>query len=344
MRSDVSPPRGGAEMVSAPQLVSVIVTAYNAGATLEECLASICDQSHELLEVIVVDDGSTDDTRAIADAVAERDPRVCVISQANRGCASAANAGLRAATGPMLFRVDSDDVLMEAYVSDLLAMASDRPGFAAYASNAVFLGEDLGRTVFPKVPSDGQIVVDLSSLLRGLRMPYNGVFSRRYLELVGGYDVALRHGEDLDFWVRGAALGAAFLFDSAPRWFYRHVGAGKSFSIQAEAVAELEIMESLAAQLRDGDDRGDRDIRHALRFARARVVRCDLDQEILTGRHLTGVRRRYLKAYRAYLNPWAYFAAMPLLFVSPRLYGWIIARRRHASTYRQQSGSASDSR
>jgi CDP-glycerol glycerophosphotransferase len=92
-------------------LISVVVPVYNVEAYLGECLDSIASQSVRDLEVIVVDDGSTDGSAAIAREWAARDPRFQVITQANGGLSAARNTGLDAARGELLSFVDSDDLL-----------------------------------------------------------------------------------------------------------------------------------------------------------------------------------------------------------------------------------------
>ena len=104
-------------------VISVIVPVYNVSAYLPECLDSILSQDYEKLEVILIDDGSTDDSGAICDAYAQRDNRIRVIHQKNGGAAAAKNAGLRAATGEYLSFADSDDFLEPgayAYMMSLL--------------------------------------------------------------------------------------------------------------------------------------------------------------------------------------------------------------------------------
>ena len=91
--------------------ISVIVPVYNVASYLPQCLESILNQDYEDLQVLLIDDGSTDDSGAICDRFAARDSRIQVIHQKNGGAASAKNAGLRAATGKYLSFVDSDDYL-----------------------------------------------------------------------------------------------------------------------------------------------------------------------------------------------------------------------------------------
>ncbi len=111
-------------------VISVIVPVYNVSAYLPECLDSILSQDYEKLEVILIDDGSTDDSGAICDAYAQRDSRIRVIHQKNGGAAAAKNAGLRAAAGEYLSFADSDDFLEpKAYAYMMSLLKETRRGY-----------------------------------------------------------------------------------------------------------------------------------------------------------------------------------------------------------------------
>src|SRR5215472_7865249 len=112
------PGRGGArcgvraeEGTMTGQRISVVVPFFNNAALLGDCLASIAAQAHRDLEVIMVDDGSTDGSAELARARAAADPRFRLISQPNGGPGSARNSGVAAATGDFLAFVDADDLL-----------------------------------------------------------------------------------------------------------------------------------------------------------------------------------------------------------------------------------------
>ena len=105
--------------------ISVIVPAYNLAQWLPRCLESILGQTHSDLEVIVVDDGSRDETCSVAEAYARKDSRVKVISKENGGVTSARLCGLKAATGRWIGFVDGDDVLDAGMYARLLQNAHD---------------------------------------------------------------------------------------------------------------------------------------------------------------------------------------------------------------------------
>ena len=92
--------------------ISIVIPAYNAERRVRECLTSILVQSHRDVECVCVDDGSTDETRAVLEGVANGDDRVKVLSQPNAGVSAARNAGLAVATGEIVMFVDADDQLL----------------------------------------------------------------------------------------------------------------------------------------------------------------------------------------------------------------------------------------
>lgn len=89
--------------------ISVVIPAYNVAPYLRECLDSVLSQTYENLEVLLVDDGSTDETPVLCDAYAARDGRITVIHRENGGISAARNSGLDAATGEFIGFVDADD-------------------------------------------------------------------------------------------------------------------------------------------------------------------------------------------------------------------------------------------
>lgn len=103
------------------KLVSIIVPAYNAEGTLERCVRSALMQTYSALEIILVDDGSTDGTYGIAVALSNEDSRVIVVHQSNAGLSGARNAGLEMAKGGSVFFLDSDDCLDSREIETLVS-------------------------------------------------------------------------------------------------------------------------------------------------------------------------------------------------------------------------------
>lgn len=101
-------------------IVSVIVPVYNVENYLEKCLESISNQYYSEIEILVIDDGSTDSSGNIADSYKQRDDRVTVIHQSNGGLSAARNSGLDIATGEYVCFIDSDDWIESDFISLLL--------------------------------------------------------------------------------------------------------------------------------------------------------------------------------------------------------------------------------
>jgi len=109
-------------------LISVIIPVYNAEKYLDQCVESIVSQTYENLEILLVDDGSTDSSSCICDNWAMRDSRIKVIHKANGGVSSARNCGLDAARGAYIGFVDSDDYVCENIFEELLALREKGAG------------------------------------------------------------------------------------------------------------------------------------------------------------------------------------------------------------------------
>lgn len=106
-------------------LVSIIIPVYNVEAYLDRCIASAVGQTYPNIEIILVDDGSTDRCPEICDSWAQKDRRVSVVHQQNRGVSAARNAGLHAASGSYILQLDSDDYLAPYAVEQLLTTAQE---------------------------------------------------------------------------------------------------------------------------------------------------------------------------------------------------------------------------
>ncbi|MCI9149327.1 MAG: glycosyltransferase [Lachnospiraceae bacterium] len=100
--------------------ISVVVAVYNAKEYLEKCIKSICGQTWKNLEILLVDDGSTDGSGELCDILAQQDARIHVIHQKNCGVSETRNAGIRRSTGRYIAFVDSDDYLEKEYVEMLV--------------------------------------------------------------------------------------------------------------------------------------------------------------------------------------------------------------------------------
>lgn len=106
--------------------ISIIIPIYNTAKYLPRCLDSVIAQTHQNLEIILVDDGSTDDSGQIADQYAKKHPSIQVIRQSNQGQSAARNAGLAIATGDYISFIDADDEIQPTFITKLLSAYDHR--------------------------------------------------------------------------------------------------------------------------------------------------------------------------------------------------------------------------
>ncbi len=214
--------------------VAVVVPCFNAASTLEATLASITAQG-AVLEVVVVDDGSTDATVEVAQRCALADQRITLVVQANAGPVAARMAGAARTTAPLLVFCDADDVLtdgaLDRAVLALEGMASAVgvvSGFTCIdpSGGAVDAGSYPRWVVEPQRPKGLTMVPSArrdfaAGMTRLCFPPPAGVLVRRdRFEEVGGFDPLVERSEDVECWLRMAQLGD-FASVAEPGFAYR---------------------------------------------------------------------------------------------------------------------------
>ncbi len=179
-----------------PPLVSVIVPAYNAEATLAETLGSIAAQTYPNIEIVVVDDGSTDRTREVASLFAATDARARVVSIPNSGVAVARNTGAAHTSGPFLAPIDADDLWHPRYLETLVGMMLAAPELPAFAYAPCRLIDPESNVIGsgPNPGCSGKVVYRM--LFSNLVGNGSGmVIARTAFNATGGYDPRL-HAAD----------------------------------------------------------------------------------------------------------------------------------------------------
>jgi glycosyltransferase involved in cell wall biosynthesis len=195
---------------AASPAVSVVIAAYNAAATLPETLASLARQTFTDWEAVVVDDGSTDDTAAVAERLAAGDPRIRVLRQANAGHSAARNAAIAAARGDWIVCLDSDDWVDSRYFEVMTGAAGANPMLDAIVCGGVRVAPS-GEHGTPATYEPSSV----ANLFWGLAVDcpiaiHNCMVRRSLVVDVGGFDTSLRACADWDFWQKIARTGAHF--------------------------------------------------------------------------------------------------------------------------------------
>ena len=187
----------------AVKTISVIIPAYNYARYLPEAIDSALAQTYPLLEVIVVDDGSTDDTPAVLAAYGNR---IRVIRQQNLGVSAARNAGISAARGEYVALLDADDVWQPAKIETQMALFDSDPSLGLVHCGAESFDEQ-GRTIhFWREGMQGRVAIDILRLEPVIAAPSSNIVTpKRVAEEVGGFDTRMSGTEDWDFSYRVAA-------------------------------------------------------------------------------------------------------------------------------------------
>jgi glycosyltransferase involved in cell wall biosynthesis len=186
--------------------VSIIITTYNMGSTLERAIDSVLAQTHMDLEVIVVDDGSSDHTAEVVRKKADKDNRVVYVHRNNGGISEARNTGIKKATGEFITLLDADDTLTEDSVEERLFAFDAYPHFEAVFANKNYIGKDGKCYDVKRLPHWITAKTDLVKLV--LFHPVTPIshitflYKREVFDKVGYFDKAMVRAEDIDFTLR----------------------------------------------------------------------------------------------------------------------------------------------
>lgn len=228
-------------------LVSVITPAYNAARYLQHTLESAIRQTFTDFELLVVDDGSTDQTLQIAEGYAARDGRIRVVHQPNRGIAAARNAALALAHGEFLALLDSDDVWFPYHLEEQLKVLRQRPELGVLSANALnFGGPRHGLPLLSARYLDIRRVSLRQLVETEDLMSIQAVFRRDVVAAIGGFDENLRRSEDYDFWLRAALAGFGIGINPRPLGLYRR----RPDSLSAAEALMLEAIQLPLLKLR----------------------------------------------------------------------------------------------
>ena len=198
-------------------LVSVIVPIYNAAPYLQETLDSILASTYRPLEVVMVDDGSKDDSRKIAQDICNVHPECRIISQENKGVSAARNTAIRAANGKYILPVDADDKIADTFIEKAVQVIENNNNIRAVGCRCWMFGA---------VNKEWNLPTFSHALLARKNMiPATALYRRLDWERCGGYCEEEIYREDWDFWLSMMELGGTFHKLNEVLFYYR-ISAG----------------------------------------------------------------------------------------------------------------------
>jgi glycosyltransferase involved in cell wall biosynthesis len=198
--------------------ISVVLSVYNGLPHLLAAVRSVLDQTLADFELIIVDDGSTDETPDVLADVQRVDPRVRVVRQENRGLTASLNTGLGLARGKYIARQDADDVSLSERFDRQVAFLDGHPSVAAVGSSADILNGRGARVGVLTAATGPEAVRDGLLTLRTTPVHGSVLMRREAVLAMGGYREDFPVGQDYDLWLR---LSAAFDMDNLPEVLYQ---------------------------------------------------------------------------------------------------------------------------
>lgn len=222
------------ELVDNKPIVSVIIPVFNAEDFLEKCVTSITSQTIFELQIILIDDGSTDKSGEICDYLAAKDRRIIVIHQDNLGVSAARNAGIRVARGAYITFVDADDILPTNAYENLLMCVKDN--YLIMGRMQMISEEDeLGNAtnLKEKEISQNDFLMELfvEQSLPYLGYPWDKIYSRKIIEKYHlRFDERIKLNEDRLFVLSYVIHCTGVIFSNHIVYYYRQRKGGVIFS------------------------------------------------------------------------------------------------------------------
>ena len=213
--------------------ISVVMPLYNKEAEVERALRSVIEQSLAPGEIIVVDDGSTDGSRAIVERIIAEYPEagIRLITQQNSGVSAARNRGIAEAKGDYIALLDADDAWLTGYIAEVCRLMEYYPEADAY-STAFDIVSGTKRVAASTPTTEGYIDITEEALQhRYPIIPSTATLRREAVLRAGGFPEGMRIGEDQWLWVKMVQQGAKFCFSPMSLVRYSRTASNRSASI-----------------------------------------------------------------------------------------------------------------
>ncbi len=205
--------------------VSVIIPCYNQGHYLKDAVNSVLSSTFRDYEIIIVNDGSTDDSAKYIDALDY--PNVIKINQPNQGVSQARNNAILRASGQYILPLDADDKISASYIESAVNSLEQDKDLVIVYCDAEFFGDKQGKWNLPKF--------SMKCMLRSNMIFVSAFFRKEDWEKVNGYDEAMESGlEDWEFWISILSLGRKTYRIPAVHFYYRQHDECRTVKLKAQ--------------------------------------------------------------------------------------------------------------
>jgi len=230
-------------------IISIIIPCYNQAHFLKECINSVLAQDFGDWEIILVNDGSTDNTLKVALDFAQKDQRVNVIDKENGGLSSARNAGIRQAKGKFIHFLDSDDFVLQGFYTAMIDSFNATENVDIIVSGYQYYSSDSG---FFQIVEGQEKNYDLQDFLNGnIAPPVAFCLKADLIPSIGNFDETLKSAEDWDFWLRVLKANKVVKGLSKPLVTYRY----SKDSMSRNAFRMYEALKTVAKRAVNVDNR-----------------------------------------------------------------------------------------
>jgi glycosyltransferase involved in cell wall biosynthesis len=220
------------------ELITAVIPTYNYGRFVTQAVESALAQTYGPVEVIVVDDGSSDDTREQLGPYADR---IRYIYQDNQSVAAARNTGIQAARGDLIAFLDADDLWHPHKLELQMRYLADHPSVQLLAVDRLPVGAENWPPINGLAHLKARPITVEELVLQPHFAPSGVLVRKECFDTVGFFDSSLRNAEDYDMWIRIACRFPVVKLD-VPLWWYRVHGANKSHVPARQEAAGLRVL------------------------------------------------------------------------------------------------------
>ena len=214
--------------------VSVIIPAYNAARFIAETVESVMHSTYAFIEVIIVNDGSTDNTNQELNLIKLKYPEIKILEQENKGVAVARNLAISHASGKYILPLDADDLISPDYIQKAYDILSKNEDVKVVYSQAEFIGDKTGLWKLP--------AFRLELLARKNLIFVSGLYRKSDYEQTGGYCPEIKGPEDWDFWISMLKYGGKVVRIPDVCFYYRIHPGSKRIAVRNKKKESIDLM------------------------------------------------------------------------------------------------------
>jgi glycosyltransferase involved in cell wall biosynthesis len=216
--------------------VTIIIPCYNNASTIVQTLNSVMQQDYESIEIIIVNDGSSDNTDAVINEYMKLNKKYSIvfINQKNGGPSKARNTGADKANSPYLIFLDADDLLLPSFVSKCMVKIESDPDLNIIYTKGNYFGARSGEWNLP--------VFSIPVFIEANCIPVTALIRKKIFEKVGGFDEKLNYTEDWELWIKIIKeFGGVFRIDES-LFLYRKRSDKSSLTDNSKNIDEKSIL------------------------------------------------------------------------------------------------------